>query len=63
MFILEYVRTIDENGKRIAITEDSQYTRYGNMTYNNREDAEQDRVQFMWGADNIYIRVKEVNEN
>ena len=63
MFVLEYVRTIDEKGNRIAITEDSQYSRYGNMTYDNREDAEQDRVQFMWGADNIYIRVKEVNEN
>lgn len=63
MFILEYIKTIDENGKRITITEDSQYTRYGNMTYNNREDADRDRVQFMWGTDNIYIRVKEINEN
>ena len=63
MFVLEYVRTIDENGKRIAITEDSQYTRYGNMTYDNRNDAENDRASFMWGADNIYIRVKEINEN
>lgn len=63
MFILEYIKTIDENGRRIAITEDSQYSRYGNMTYDNREDADRDRVQFMWGADNIYIRVKEVDEN
>ena len=60
MYILEYVRTIDDNGKRIAITEDSQYTNYGNMTYDNREDADRDRVQLMWGSDNIYIRVKEV---
>lgn len=63
MFILEYIRTVDENGRRIAITEESQYSRYGNMTYDNREDADRDRVQFMWGADNIYIRVKEVDEN
>ena len=63
MFVLEYVKTVDENGKRIAITEESQYFRYGNMTYDNREDADRDRVQFMWGADNIYIRVKEINEN
>ena len=63
MFVLEYVKTVDENGKRIAITEESQYSRYGNMTYDNREDADGDRVQFMWGADNIYIRVREVNEN
>lgn len=63
MFVLEYVKTVDENGKRIAITEESQYSRYGNMTYDSREDADRDRVQFMWGADNIYIRVKEVNEN
>ena len=63
MYILEYIKTIDENGKRIAITEESQYSRYGNMTYDNREDADRDRVQFMWGTDNIYIRVKEVNEN
>ena len=63
MFILEYVKTIDENGNRVAITKDSQYSRYGNMIYDNREDADRDRIQFMWGADNIYIRVKDVNEN
>lgn len=60
MFILEYVRTIDENGNRITITEDSLYARYGHMIYDNREDADRDRVQFMWGADNIYIRVREI---
>lgn len=60
MYILEYIKTVDENGKRITITKDSQYTNYGNMTYDNREDADRDRVQLMWGSDNIYIRVKEV---
>ena len=63
MIILEYIKTIDDNGNRITTTEDSQYVRYDNMTYDNREDADMDRVRVMWGADNIYIRVKEVNEN
>lgn len=63
MFILEYIKTIDDNGNRITITEDSQYARYNNMTYDNREDADMDRVRFMSNATNIYIRVREVNEN
>lgn len=61
MFILEYIKTIDDNGNRITITEDSQYARYNNMTYDNREDADMDRVRFMSNAINIYIRVREVN--
>lgn len=62
MFILEYIKTIDDKGNRITVTEDSQYARYGNMKYNDREDADMDRVRFMSNATNIYIRVREVNE-
>ena len=62
MFILEYIKTIDDNGNRITITEDSQYTRYGNMKYDDREDADQDRILLMENTTNIYIRVREVNE-
>lgn len=62
MFILEYIKTIDDNGNRITITEDSLYARYGNMKYDDREDADQDRILLMENTTNIYIRVREVNE-
>lgn len=60
MYILEYIRTVDENGNRISILEGAEYSRYGNMEYSDYESANEDRIAFMWSSNNIYIRVKEV---
>jgi hypothetical protein len=63
-YILEYTRTVDSNGNRLTIDENTKYERYGKMEYQSYQEADQDRVSYMWGSDNIYIRVKEVsNEN
>ena len=63
MYILEYIRTVDENGNRIGVFEGGKYSRYGNMEYSDYESANEDRIAFMWSSDNIYIRVKEVPNN
>ena len=60
MYILEYIKTVDENGNRIGVLEGAEYSRYGNMEYSDYESANEDRIALMWGSDNIYTRVKEI---
>ena len=60
MYILEYIRTVDENGNRIGVFEGGKYSRYGNMEYSDYKSANEDRIAFIWGSDNIYIRVREI---
>lgn len=62
MFILEYTKTIDDNGNRIP-AEQWEYERYGKMIYNTYEEADQDRTTYQWSSDNIYIRVKELSND
>lgn len=59
-FILEATRSIDENGVRIPITENTPYMRYGSMEYDSYDEAMVARYEYMMESDHLYIRVKEV---
>lgn len=59
-FILEATRSIDENGERISIVENTPYTRYGNMEYDSYDEAMVARYEYMMESDHLYIRVKEL---
>lgn len=61
-FILEATRSIDENGVRIPITENTPYMRYGSMEYDSYDEAMVARYEYMMESDHLYIRVKDKEE-
>lgn len=56
-FILEYIKSIDENGNNVQITEESVYNRYNDEEYDSFDEAMIARCNYMENENNIYIKV------
>lgn len=60
MYILEFTKTIDQNGNIIPITEETKYKRYNNIIYDDYNDAFEDRYIYMKYTYDSYIRISEI---
>lgn len=59
-YIIEYTKTVDYNGNNIPITDETEYTRYNDIIFQDYDSAYVYRCDIQKNLNDVYVRIKEI---